>query len=54
MIGHLRSGDWLTADRIRAVATVSLALGCLSILYLLATAHGTLDAGGRPLGTDFY
>ena len=53
MIRHLRKGDWLTADRIRAVATVSLALSCLSILYLLATSHGTLDAWGRPLGTDF-
>jgi hypothetical protein len=53
MIRHLRSGDWLTADRIRAVATVSLALSGLSILYLLATSHGTLDAWGRPLGTDF-
>lgn len=53
MIRQLRSGDWLTADRIRAVATVSLALGLLSILYLLVTSHGTLDAWGRPLGTDF-
>jgi hypothetical protein len=53
MFRHLRSGDWLTADRIRAVATVSLALCCLSILYLLITSHGTLDAWGRPLGTDF-
>lgn len=53
MIGHLRSGDWLTADRVRAAGTVSLALACLSILYLLITSHGTLDAWGRPLGTDF-
>ncbi len=53
MIRSLRSGDWLTADRIRAVATVSLALSCLSILWLLVTSHGTLDAWGRPLGTDF-
>ncbi len=53
MIRLLRSGDWLTADRIRAVALVSLALGGLSLLYLVATSHGTLDAWGRPLGTDF-
>lgn len=53
MIGHLRRGDWLTADRIRAVGTVSLCLTGLSILYLLVTSHGTLDAWGRPLGTDF-
>jgi hypothetical protein len=53
MSRHLSSGDWVTADRIRAVAGVSLALTCLSILYLLATSHGTLDAWARPLGTDF-
>jgi len=53
MIGHLRSGDWLTADRVRAAGAISLAIACLSILYLLATSHGTLDAWGRPLGTDF-
>jgi hypothetical protein len=53
MIRLLRSGDWLTADRIRAVALVSLALGGLSLLWLLVTSHGTLDAWGRPLGTDF-
>ena len=52
MIGHLRSGDWLTADRVRAAGAISLAIACLSILYLLATSHGTLDAWGRPLGTD--
>lgn len=53
MIRQLRSGDWLTADRISAVAMVSLALGTLSLLYLMLTSHGTLDAWGRPLGTDF-
>ena len=53
MIRVLRSGDWLTADRVRAAATVSLALSGLSILWLLVTSHGTLDAWGRPLGTDF-
>ena len=53
MIGQLRSGDWLTADRVRAAGLVSLALTCLSLLYLLVTSHGTLDAWGRPLGTDF-
>src|SRR5690349_16022946 len=53
MIGQLRSGDWLTADRLRAAGLVSLALTCLSLLYLLVTSHGTLDAWGRPLGTDF-
>lgn len=53
MIDRLRDGSWLTADRIRAGGAVSLALTGLALLCLLATAHGTLDAWGRPLGTDF-
>ena len=53
MVRQLRSGEWLTADRVRAVATVSLAFTGLAILCLLVTSHGTLDAWGRPLGTDF-
>ena len=53
MVRQLRSGEWLTADRVRAVATISLALTGLTILWLLVTSHGTLDAWGRPLGTDF-
>ena len=53
MIERLRDGSWLTADRIRAAGAVSLVLTCLSILYLFITSHGTLDAWGRPLGTDF-
>ena len=53
MYRQVRSGEWLTADRVRAAGAVSLALVCLSILSLLVTAHGTLDAWARPLGTDF-
>jgi len=53
MMASLRSGDWLSADRIRSVASIALVLSLLSIAYLAATAHGTLDAWGRPLGTDF-
>ena len=49
----LRGGDWLTADRVRAAGAVSLVLTGLCLVCLLATAHGTLDAWGRPLGTDF-
>lgn len=49
----LRSGDWLSGARIRAFAAISLAFGCACLFYLYLTAAGTLDAWGRPLGTDF-
>jgi alpha-1,2-mannosyltransferase len=49
----LRSGDFLTAERMTLWA-VGLILGfVLSILFLALTAHGLNDYAGRPLGTDF-
>jgi hypothetical protein len=53
MKARLESGDWLSGDRMRAFARISLAFSMLSIVYLWATSAGTLDAWGRPLGTDF-
>ena len=52
-MGALRDGIWLTADRVRRVALISLTVSILSIALLFATANGTLDWKGRPLGTDF-
>lgn len=49
----LRTGDWLTNARALRFAVVMLAVTAASILYLLATANGTVDAWGRPVGTDF-
>jgi len=49
----LRSGDWLTRERIRLVAVALLLASTLGFLYLVATAHGGIDQQGRPLGTDF-
>lgn len=49
----LAEGSWLTAERMRAAAIASLAVGLAAFAWLFATAHGTLDAWGRPLGTDF-
>jgi len=46
-------GRWLTEERIRAVTRLAGAATLLVILYLLLSAHGTLDRWGRPLGTDF-
>ena len=53
MIEALRSGDWLSAERVRRVALVCLIVSLASLTFLFATAHGTLDWKGRPLGTDY-
>ena len=49
----LRSGAWLTRERIRLVAALVLIASITGFLYLLVTANGLIDAQGRPLGTDF-
>jgi hypothetical protein len=50
MLDAVRSGDWVTRERMRLVAIgllIAFAAG------LAATANGLNDAWGRPLGTDF-
>ncbi len=49
----LRSGDWLTRERIRLVAFALLIASTAGFLFLVATSHGGVDLAGRPLGTDF-
>src|SRR5579863_1843942 len=49
----MRSGDWLTPERIRFVAVAVLIAAAAGFLFLVATAHGAVDLAGRPLGTDF-
>jgi glycosyl transferase family 87 len=49
----LRSGDWLTRERIRLVAIALVIASAAGFLYLVVTAHGAVDLQGRPLGTDF-
>jgi hypothetical protein len=49
----LRSGAWVTPQRIRLVATTILCVAAASVVFLLVTAHGLVDVQGRPLGTDF-
>ena len=53
MIETIATGEWLTERRITAVATMMLIATIASLAVLFAGAHGTLDALGRPLGTDF-
>jgi alpha-1,2-mannosyltransferase len=52
-IDLLRSGAWLTRERMRMVAFALLAASLLGAGYLIATSDGLNDRLGRPLGTDF-
>jgi hypothetical protein len=53
----LRSGDWLTRERVRLIAVVLLLASTAGFLFLVVTAHvtahGAVDLQRRPLGTDF-
>jgi alpha-1,2-mannosyltransferase len=59
----LRSGDWLTRERVNLVATALLIASAAGFLFLVVTAHdsaghgsaghGIVDRQDRPLGTDF-
>ena len=53
MVGGIRDGGWLNRERVTRAAIVGALLGAGLLVLLYATATGTLDAFGRPLGTDF-
>jgi alpha-1,2-mannosyltransferase len=52
-IDILRSGSWLTRERVWLVAFALLAAFVLGTGLLIATSNGLNDRFGRPLGTDF-
>jgi hypothetical protein len=47
------SGDWLTRKFVTIGALAGAAVGIGTLLFLYLGAHGTVDAFGRALGTDF-
>ena len=49
----VRSGDWVTRERMRLVAFGLLIAFAAALAWLAGTANGLNDAWGRPLGTDF-
>lgn len=49
----LRSGRFVTAERLRLIPAGFLIASLAAIFYLGVTAHGVMDAQHRPLGTDF-
>src|SRR6185436_11492446 len=53
LIETLRSGSFLTRERMLLVAFALLAASLVGILYLAVTSDGLNDRLGRPLGTDF-
>jgi alpha-1,2-mannosyltransferase len=53
LIDTLRSGSWLSRERMRMWAFAVLAASAIGFLYLVVTSDGLNDYQGRPLGTDF-
>ena len=53
ILAILRSGCWLTPDRLRDYPALILAALVLAACALAATSHGAVDGFGRTLGTDF-
>ncbi|MET0370999.1 MAG: glycosyltransferase family 87 protein [Sphingobium sp.] len=53
MSGPIFPDVLVTRARVRLTAILVLASTVIGLLYLFLTAHGTVDALGRPLGTDF-
>ncbi len=49
----LATGSWLTRERMRLAAFACAAATLFCLAWMLATTYGSIDAWGRPLGTDF-
>jgi len=49
----LRSGEWLTATRVRDYSLILLAAYVLAIGGWIALSSGLIDRNGKPIGTDF-
>ncbi|MEL6378003.1 MAG: glycosyltransferase family 87 protein, partial [Pseudomonadota bacterium] len=48
-----RYATWVDATRIRRISVMSIVVGVIATIALIATSEGALDVFGRPLGTDF-
>jgi hypothetical protein len=53
LIAALRSGSWLTPDRLAGYPRLFLALWLTAAAGMIATSHGGVDRNGQILGTDF-
>jgi hypothetical protein len=52
-LDSLRTGAWLTRERVKLVVFGLLAASLIAVVYVVATSDGLNDRFGRPLGTDF-
>jgi hypothetical protein len=52
-LNALASGDWLTRERVVRIAAIAGIGSLVVLIWLFGWSQGTLDALGRPLGTDF-
>jgi len=53
LIDTIRSGRFLTRERIRLWALATLVASAAGLLFVIATSDGLNDYQNRPLGTDF-
>jgi alpha-1,2-mannosyltransferase len=53
LLDTLRTGDWLTRQRVRLWGLAVFAASALGFIFLVVTSDGLNDYQGRPLGTDF-
>ncbi|HMN88001.1 MAG TPA: glycosyltransferase 87 family protein, partial [Bauldia sp.] len=49
----IRSGRWLTPERLRAYPAIVAILAAVVLAGLVATSEGLVRADGQPVGTDF-
>lgn len=49
----LRSGAWLTPDRLRTYAVIVLGLSLAGLVGWVALSDHMIDCNGKPIGTDF-
>jgi len=53
VVGALRTGRWITPDRLSLYPVLLVAAYVIALGILFATANGGVDLAGRPLGSDF-
>jgi alpha-1,2-mannosyltransferase len=53
LMERIRTGDWVTARRLRVYPLIYLGVSLAITLGVVVFSQGVLDPSGKPLGTDF-
>ncbi len=53
MLATIRSGDWLTAERLRVYPLILLTLFLVAMVGAIGASHDRIGPNDLPLGTDF-